>query len=217
MRNKIGSIAIFFLLNLLPLNYAEAGDDWQYWNTVILQHAVDPRLDVHLSMHSRVLNDISVLGVYYASPGLSYQLTEHLVFGLNYKFQRLKLKSVWTNEHRIEIQPIVKWAWDRIKFSLRNRLEYRIVEGKQKWRLRERFKLKRGMNWDGFKFTPFISEEVFYSFKSKELSQTRFIVGASKEITRKFGMDLYYMYRRNKQLGIWSSENTIGTDFFFKF
>lgn len=217
MRNSIGWIVLFILLNSLSMTPAEAGDDRQFWNTLVLHHALNKKLESHLAMHSRELDDISTLGVYYAAPGILYTLTEHLVFGLNYKFQRLKAKSVWTNEHRIEIQPIVKWNWDRLKFSLRNRLEYRNVEGVVEWRLRERFRFKRAVNWGGFKFAPFISDEFFYSFKTDGLSQNRIMVGASKNLTRQFGLDIFYMYKSNNRRGDWFGENVIGTNFSLRF
>ena len=195
-----------------------AADDGQYWNKLTLQHNLNSKWETHLALHSRVVNNFSDPRVYYTAPGFLFHLSQRFAFGLNYKLQRVKVKSGWTNEHRIEIQPLLaKWTWDKLRLSWRNRLEYRNIEGAVEWRLRERLELKRALNWRGVEFSPFLAEEVFYSFRMGDFDQNRLSLGIAKKITSALTLDVFYMHKRNNRRGSQFSEHILETDFKINF
>lgn len=156
-------------------------------------------------------------GLHNYAPGLLYMFTNYFDFELNYKFEREKGGREWTNEHRLEIIPILKWKWSGIGFNLRNRLEYRDLEGEGSWRMREKIKIARPMNINGFAFKPYFSDEMFYDFKIGEFNQNRIAVGLSKELNHKLGMGLYYLYKSKQNGNDWSGANILGTEFVLTF
>lgn len=192
---------------------ANASDDWQYWNEFKLKHSVTRHLEAHLKLEQRFVDNFGDFGLHNYAPGILYTVSEHFDFELNYKYEREKKKNGWTDEHRLEIIPILKWRWSEFGFKLRNRLEYRKIESAESWRWREKIKITRPVTMDGFAFTPYVSEEIFYDFRVGDFNQNRIAVGLSKEIGRNLGIGLYYMYKSNKKENSWSGANVLGTKF----
>jgi len=77
----------------------------------------------------------------------------------------------------------------------------------------KKIKITRPVIMDGFAFTPYVSEEIFYDFRVGDFNQNRIAVGLSKEIGRNLGIGLYYMYKSNKKENSWSGANVLGTKF----
>ena len=209
-----------FALGVFILGWVEivnAADDWQYWNELILKHKVANKLDVHVKLEQRFVDDFSDFGLHNYTSGFVYNFNRYFDGELNYKFEREKGKTEWTDEHRIEMIGVLKWQWSEINFKLRNRLEYRNIEGDENWRLREKIKLKKTVSVHGFYFKPYVSEEIFYDFKIGDINQNRFSVGVSKEIGRDLEMSVYYVSKNNKKKGKWSNINVLGTEFVINF
>lgn len=190
-----------------------ASDDWQYWNEFIIKHKVTHELDVHLKLEQRFVDDFSDFALHNYAPGFVYKFNRFFDGELNYKFEREKSKTDWTDEHRVEMIGILKWQWSEINFKLRNRLEYRNIDGNESWRLREKIKLKKAVSFHGFYFKPYVSEEIFYDFKIGDINQNRFSVGISKEFGWDLEMSVFYLFKSNKKNGKWSNANILGTEF----
>ena len=113
--------------------------------------------------------------------------------------------------------PIIKWQWNEFSFKLRNRLEYRNIDGHESWRIREKIKVKRAFCFDGFYVTPYISEEIFYDFRVGDFNQNRVSIGLSTKIISSLEMSVYYLFKSNKKIGRWAHANILGTEFVFVF
>ncbi len=207
-------IGVFFLI---CAERAHSSEDWQYWNKFVLKHKLTQRITAHVKLEQRFVDDFNDFALHNYVPGFVYGFNRYFDFELNYKFEREKEGKEWTEEHRLEIIPIVKWKWMKFKFKLRNRLEYRVIEGDESWRLREKIKIKRDINLSGFKFSPFLSEEIFYDFKIGDFNQNRVKAGVSKEIIHNLEFTLFYMYKSNKRDNSWFGANVFGTEFVIRF
>ena len=210
----------FFITCILVLAYASrsfASDEWQYWNEIKLKHSFGKNLDAHIKIEQRFVDDFNDLGLHNYAPGVVFRINRCFDFELNYKYEREKGEKEWSEEHRVELIPTIKWKLEEYKLNIKNRFEYRIVEGKNKWRWREKLKIKRHIEIGVFEFTPFVSEEIFYDFKVNEFNQNRVTTGISKMITKNSGIDLYYMRKNNKRDGAWPGVNILGTEFGMKF
>jgi hypothetical protein len=194
-----------------------ASDDWQYWNEVKFKYSIHKKLDFHVKMEQRYVDDFDDFALHNYAPGIVYKVNPQFNFELNYKYEKEKRKGDWTDEHRMEIISIIKWKWSGFHLMVRNRIEYRSIEGDNRWRLREKLKIKKPYEIIGLRFVPFISEEIFYDFKDDEFNQNRFKAGITKEITKHLEIDLYSMYKSNRSNGDWFGVNVLGTEFIFHF
>lgn len=207
-------IGVFALCDVGIVN---AGDDWQYWNELILKREVTQELDFHIKLEQRLVDDFGEFFLHNYAPGFVYKFNSHFDAELNYKFEREKGKRRWTNEHRLEMISIIKWQWSEFSFKLRNRLEYRNIDGDQNWRSREKIKVTRAVGFDGFYLTPYISEEIFYDFRVGDFNQNRVSIGVSKKIISGLEMSIYYLFKSNKRSGKWTHANVLGTEFVIVF
>ena len=210
----------FFITFILVIGYAGrafASDEWQYWNEIKLKHSIGEKLDAHFKIEQKLVDDFNYFGLHNYALGVVFKINKYFDFELNYKYEREKGEKEWTEEHRVAIIPITKLEWMGNKFNIKTRFEYRSLEGESKWKWREKLKIKRLIKIGVFKFTPFLSEEIFYDFKVNEFNQNRVATGISKMITKNSGIDLYYMRKNNKRDGAWLGVNILGTKFSLKF
>ena len=109
-------------------SYSE--DDWQYWNAYSFKYKVNDDINLILSPSLRLDEDISQLFYWESRQGAEFKVNKHLDMNLHYLFARTKKQNnKWVDEHRIEFQPTFKWNVGDLKFSDRNRVEYRVVGG----------------------------------------------------------------------------------------
>ena len=98
------------------------------------------------------------------------------------------------------------------KVSLKSKLEYRDVQGNDRWRLREKLKVKQPVNLGTAHFAIFVSDELFYDFDPEDWNQNRAAAGLSLEPFSNVELDLFYLNRADKDENEWSSVNVIGTE-----
>ena len=215
--SAIKILIIIGVFLLICTERAHSSDDWQYWNEFVLKHKLTQRITAHVKLEQRIVDDFGNFALHNYAPGFVYEFSKYFDFELNYKFEREKAKNEWSNEHRLEIIPIFNWQWTKFKFKLRNRLEYRVIEGDESWRWREKLKIKRDINLNGLKFSPFFSEEIFYDLTIGDFNQNRVKAGVSKEIIHNFEFTLFYMYKSNKRDNSWFGVHVLGTEFVIEF
>jgi len=191
-------------------SYSE--DDWQYWNAYSFKYKVNDDINLILSPSLRLDEDISQLFYWESWQGAEFKVNKHLDMNLHYLFARTKKQNnKWVDEHRIEFQPTFKWNVGDLKFSDRNRVEYRVVGGTEKWRYRNSIKLKKTITVKNKEYTPFIANEVFYDFSADRYNQNRTAVGFSQKISDIASLDIFYIYRMDKKGVDWQGVNVVGT------
>lgn len=201
---------LIFLFN----TFSFAGDDLQNWNGFSLKKKINEKVDFIWIPAFRLRDNISELFYWESNQGLSFKINKHLDVATQYRFNNTqKINNSWIKEQRFELQPTVKWKLGGLKFSDRNRIAYRIIDGKEKWRYRNRIKFEKAIKIKNKEISPFISNEFFYDFNQNKYNQNRFSVGFSKKISNNTGFDIYYMYRSDKKGEDWPGANIIGTAF----
>ncbi len=163
---KIKSILFYFvvysvfLFNPPP---AKATDDWNYWSSVQFEHKLNPKVRLIWNPVWRVRDDISETYYLATRQGIGYKVSDSLDLAVHYFYDQEKnAKGQWIEENRLELQPTVKWGYAGFDFSDRNRFEYRVVGGDEKWRYRNLLKIAKPLK---IGFSPYISNEIFYDFK----------------------------------------------------
>jgi hypothetical protein len=198
-------------LMLTAAGSARASDDWNYWNGVKLKHALHEKLDAHIKVEQRVTDDLGEVGLHNYAPGIVYKPNKHVDYAVGYKYELSKGASRWSEEHRLEKILTLKGSWIGFKGSVGTRFEYRSIDADERWRWREKFKISRSMAIGEFKFSPYVSEELFYDFLIDKYNQNRAAVGLTKKLSSNTELDLYYMYKASLQSVGWAGVNVFGT------
>ncbi len=191
-------------------------EDFGYWNEFVLKHTVDENLSVHFKSEQWFFDDVSRLGLYNFTSGLTFHESKYFDLEFNYRYQKLKLFTAWTEENRFEIIPHLKVDLFGFQFALRNRLEFRSIDGNDSLRLRERISIKKGIKLKQMAFDVYVSNEFFYDTNVDDYNQNRAKAGIIKEITPGVKMGLYYMYWTLDAMSSLKS-NVIGTTFIYSF
>ncbi|VAW14042.1 hypothetical protein MNBD_BACTEROID05-1178, partial [hydrothermal vent metagenome] len=180
-------IRLYFLtvfLMMFFVSFAFAGEDWQNWDGFSIKKKINEEIDFIWLPAFRLRDNISELFYWESNQGLSFKMNNHLTVAAQYRFNNTqKSTGNWIKEHRAEIQPTVKWEMAGFKFSDRNRIAYRIVDGNEKWRYRNRIKFGKTFTIKNKEFAPFVSNEFFYDFDQNKYNQNRSAVGFSKKIS----------------------------------
>lgn len=133
--------------------------------------------------------------VYMGSVSFSYAgFAEWLVLGAGYKQYHADLNNDWIRENRPFGEATFKKTMFGVKWSDRNRLEYRDVEGKED-QLRYRNKLKAHIPHDlfGLPVQPYTAYELFVQEERGDY-QNRIYGGLVWDVCEKLDLDLF-VYR----------------------
>jgi hypothetical protein len=218
---RLGSIFLTTLMVLAcGVSIAKQSDqDWQHWNAFVVKYNATERLTLSFDTEQVTLDDLDDFTFYDVTFGASYTLTDWFALGAEYTHADAKKGSDWTSENRYVIAPTIKGTISDLKWALRTKVEYRDFENSTDWRIRERLKISIPAKILDFEFTPFISDEIFYSSKLDRLYQHRIKIGGAKKLSDHWNLNLYYM---NIATDIpdhndWAYSNIIGTELIFKF
>ena len=140
-----------------------------------------------------------------------YKPNPHVQYAVGYKYERSKGDTRWSQEHRLEQILTLKGSWRGFKGSVGTRFEYRSLDTDEKWRWREKVKISHPMVLGGVEVVPYLSEEIFYDFKTDEYNQNRGVVGVTKKLSSNVELELYYMYKTSLKSSGWSGVGVLGT------
>lgn len=203
------ALCALFILSCRP---ASARDDWQYWSEYNLNYKLSDQWSLIVNPSVRLYDDMSEDQYWETRVGVSYKLTDQWAFNAQVNHGETKnAADKWIDENTVELQPTYKWQWSGFDFSNRFRLEYRIVNGAEKWRYRDFIKVGKKTKIFGEEFTPFIAHEFFYDEAVDQLNQNRSRVGISKKLNKQLTMTVYYQYKSLLGVSTWAGDNIIGT------
>jgi len=210
MKIKICLLIIFLSLVFNTSVFAE--DDWQYWSAYSFNYKISDKVDFVFNPAFRLKDEISEYQYWESRQGLLFKINKNWDVNLHYLHGESKNSAnKWIDENRLELQPTYKWSWGKFKFSDRFRLEYRIVNGTEKWRYRNKIRLSKTLTIFDYEITSFVDEEIFYDEYVDQYNQNRASLGFSKKISDKISASIFYMYKSDKKGGDWQGANVIGT------
>lgn len=209
MQRKI----IFFYMLALTILIKRSYADWEWWNETEINYKINKHTELAFTVEEKFKNNMQDLYVYNFQPAINFELNDFLDFGLSYKYEKEREYAKekwepWLEEHRIQIDPLLKWDWLGFKISDRNRFEYRVLEErKDRWRYCNRIKIKKEI----LKTEPYLANEIFYDFYKEKLNKNRFELGIGKKWNH-FTLEIYYMLESSKNGDSWyHSTNVLGT------
>ncbi|MCB9771566.1 MAG: DUF2490 domain-containing protein [Candidatus Omnitrophica bacterium] len=217
---NIRKFMVVFIL-FFSAGYVYAGDDFQSWNQLSLKVYQMDKIDFIIFTDTRLTHDAQKLGMYFISPRVVYHHTKNLDFALNYTYLQSRRTSSsaiddsYNWQHRAEIEVNPQWQLaDWLKLKMRNRVEFRWIEGlgsdntryRQRWALEFPIKIIKPLK------SLYASSEVFYDFSKSRINENRTVpVGLNFKMNDKVGLSLYYMIQSQKGTRDWASNQILGT------
>lgn len=186
-------------------------EDVQFWFADKFSKSINEKLNFALEQDLRYGSSGEDLYYVHTDFTLKYKLSSR--FGLGFKYREVfeEKSSVWTNEHRPQVELTVKQPLgERITFSARVRLDYRMKESGNTFRNRDLFSIKSNRSFTTLKLAPYAALEIFYDLEENELNRTRTYLGFELKNIRIVKPTIFYMRQSSLKSGDWKNYNIIG-------
>ncbi len=129
--------------------------------------------------------------------------------GIKYRQMYRTKDDEWQLEQRPQAEVIKTIKGSKVKWQIRSRMDYRIREGKDDaMRNRTRIQLKSGNPFTKFKFTPFISNEFFFTTDPWKYYVNRIEAGFDLPKSKWGKCSIYYKYNQTLTDGSWKPAYT---------
>ncbi len=208
---------------------SRADEDRQLWIDLDAGGALTERFSAHTKQALRIKDDMGSLSTYFADFGVRYKLARWLTLGGFYRqqFDESAADGTWIEENRPYTDVTVTWEWWGVRFSDRNRVEFREREGRED-EIRYRNKLTELLpwSWTSWKLQPYLAQEFFVDEGANlltEASRVRLLVGlrgdpedtyrfagAEAKKGRQLKYDLYLMYDSQERGEEWVNTFVLG-------
>ena len=206
----------FFIVFLLLIFFVTpsigiAADDWQYWHKYQLKTLDSKHFVARVEGEQRLRDHFSESYLANIQAGFLLKAGSHFDIGPFYKFQYSKnLLGRYSDESRWSLESNLKTKWSDWGFKDRNLFEYRDLSNRDRCRYRNQITISRDLKVKSFKFSPYISEEIFYDFKDA-FNQNRVSSGITIPINQHFSFTLYYLLRNTRSGSDWTEDHILGT------
>lgn len=202
----------------VPPAHAFDNHDWQFWTTEAVEYKITDQWNAKMDAQFYFGDDMSDLFYRHADIGISRKVAPWLGIGVNYRFIEQKKNDEWKQESRPHINGTFYWRTGGLRFSDRNRLEYRIREDAHDfWRYRNRLRVGLPLQWSRLNIEPYVSYEVFIDSEQEEVNGNRASVGVGSSFLEHFKLELYYMFQSEKKDVGWTDANILGTNLSLSF
>jgi hypothetical protein len=216
-----GRIAVACLVAGGAATPAPAGDDFQSWHSVSLRWLDTPAVRLTSAAHIRLVDDSSDFALWRIGQAAATELRPWLRAGLAYHYTEAKnADGEWRYQHRGEIQLTPRWRiGEGITLSLRNRLELRANQGVSDLNERTRHRVQLTVATPGWRPLRgvYASDEVFYDFDRRELSENRLVpLGLNVRLGEATDWRVFYLLRSTRGAEDWTHAHILGTSLGFR-
>jgi hypothetical protein len=206
-------IVLLFILIFPHITHAEE-KDWEFWNNYSVRWGLTENWRAAVGAEFKFDDDMSNHYYSHADAGVDGRLAEWFRLGFNYRYIDEDSSSGWRTEHRPFVTGTFLWDWGKVRWSNRNRMEYRDREGRDNtWRYRNRLQANLPQQWTRFNIQPYFSGELLYTFNISSWNQYRLRAGLDSKLTELLQMNLYYMLRGSESDDDWDNTNILGLNF----
>lgn len=121
---------------------------------------------------------------------------EHLlVLGAGYEYLRTIESDKTKSENRIIAQGTGRYGpGTGVRVTDRNRLEFRWVNGVYNFRYRNKVTVDRALRLNGFRFTPYVSGELFWDRNHHSWNENEYSFGLQLPYKRLLMLDTFYLH-----------------------
>jgi hypothetical protein len=174
-------------------------EDIQSWNEVIINVAIDEKVDLVFNGTLRASLDVADRPVEErAIVGVAFKVGKYLTVTPTYMatfFQPVNGQSF--TEHRPLVDATLQIGVGKFRFIDRNRLEHRFTRPVDATRYRNRLQIDYPIKIGSFETRVFIADEVFYDTFWDRWTVNRISAGLTKTFNPQFTADLFYLRQNN--------------------
>jgi hypothetical protein len=212
---------VFFLFAAVALGTIPCAraSEWQYWPKVFVRAPISEHWQLGVEGWATFVDDVSRFNDTQLDVWLTYfGLADWLSVGVGYKRTFEKADDGWETEDRPMLNAAIRTKVYGFGVTDRSRLEYRIPEEEDEfWRYRNRLTITSPVTFTPLEIQPYTAGEVFYSFDGEGFSQKRLYGGAFLPLHEKVRLELFYLWKHDKEEDGWHSTNVIGSWVYFQF
>ena len=213
---KSGIIILFLLLGLFAKANTERADDVEIWTFV---GAETQWKRVEFSLTSA--NFFTTEGGWFLNftqVGFDFISEKAISFGVAYKQEYVQFPNVMRTEYRPMLHGYYNKQFGNFELSDRNRLEFRIIEGKMFNRYRNRIQLEYNVK---DKLIPYVSTAAFFYFDELRFSRQRTTLGAIVPI-KSVALNIFGVHQVDRlppelDIETWYNRFILGTSLSYSF
>lgn len=197
-------VLVFLLICTSSISFSQ--DDFGIWYSIAAEKKLVKNLGLDLDANLRTFNNASKMEEAFFDIGLSYKLNKYLSAAVSYRFTEFR-------ENDEQFHPRHKWFADlkgklplgdfdlsaRFRFQQRYKTYFEDENDKES-KEAGRIKIKMIYNIPSFPVNPYISTELFFpmfTLSERTVEKNRFMAGIEYKITKKYSLELEYMFQRD--------------------
>jgi hypothetical protein len=173
-------------------------DDTQFWTETQFILPLKEDTDLIFSGSLRFGRNVQHVTDERAIVSISHQLNSHLSIQPTYQYiAQQPFEGQKRFENRLSTDVTFRFGLGGFTFTDRNRIEYQIRHSRaNRWIYRNQLRLEHPVGPDEWKFSVFVSDEVFYSSDADTWTRNRISAGAGRDFSERFSADFFY-FRQN--------------------
>src|ERR1700752_2627752 len=192
-------VAVVVLLAVSPAALAQAQgplkSDTQFWNDLIFTMPLNKRVDLGVTVTTRINSHLTDVMDERWGVGAVVKINKYLTFTPFYFHRQAKQpRLIKEREERLTLGAALRFPAGKFTLIERNWFERRWrTPQRDAWRYRVRGQIEHPITVKTFKFTGYVSDEVFYDWSIGRWVRNRFAVGGYHPFNKHFTLDLYLM------------------------
>jgi hypothetical protein len=207
-------LILFALIAFFP---GSVSGNWQYWSHYEIVNSIDENLDFKVKPELRFDENFSNHYYTHFDIGFDWEVVDWFIFSPYYRHVNEKYDEIHQVEYRPHLNITFKWkALSFINTSDRNRIEIRIKEEETSLRYRNQLTIKMS-KFTRYEFQPYIADEFFYDFESKEINKNRLYAGTDFKTIKNIKIGLCYILESAKREDSWRGDNVFQSSIKFGF
>jgi hypothetical protein len=219
------ALVLLSVLLLSKASLADDGSDSQIWLEQTVGTDLTESLTLNLDQSLRYGDSLSKMNVYQLSAGLQYHKLSWIEHGGYMVFRQDRSGEENVDEWRPTYDLSLKWDWGGARWINRNRLEYRMLDGRSnRFRYRDRLMVMLPFEMTKYSLKPYVAGEWFTYFDSDTIfdsSRLRGMIGIRSEPDgfirmielkdgRRITWNLYLMLQRTETSTSHLNEQVLG-------
>lgn len=193
MRIKIFCLFVLLGSFLCPFLHAQE-PDFTTWTNVGFEYKVKPDFSLSGGIEWRTKEDLSKTDRWGIDLGVSYKFSDFFKMGGGYELHdRNRGIDGWKFRHRYHIDGTLSTRLQRMKFSLRERVQHTFDGYSDEFRLRSRLKLAYDL--PNSKCEPYVSVEMYNGLNAGErlaVKRMRYRGGMTFSFSARWEADFFY-------------------------
>jgi hypothetical protein len=212
-------IAVLFAALVCGIALSARAFEFDYWSKAIVTIPLSEQWEFGFEEWLSFTDNVARFKDSQTDLWLNYLgLADWLSVGAGYKRVFAKADDEWETEDRVMFNVAVKNRVYGFGVTNRSRFEYRMPQDEEVfWRYRHRVTITSPVTFTPLKILPYTAEEVFYSFDGEGFNQQRLYGGVFFPLRKNIRLELFYIWKLDKEDHEWHDTNVLGSWVYVQF